>query len=681
MARDLYKYFRLEAHELLEQFDKAILMLEKDGADNGRVRLLLRLAHTLKGAARVVKQPEIADSAHAIEDALVPHRESAEGLPRQTIDVLLGHLDAIRERLRGLSPAEAEAPRGAAAPPDDGPRMVRADLTEMDALLDGVSETQAALNGLRPAAQAAERARHLADLLLEQLASRGGAGSLEDAEGRPGSARATAEELRRAFGRLERDMSGAIDQMDRELRQLREATEQLRLVPASALLTLLERTARDASAALSRPVAFEGRGGEIRLDAHVLGTIQPALVQIVRNAVAHGIETENERRLAGKAAIGRITVEASHRGRDVVFTCRDDGKGVDIEAVRRAALRRGLLGPQVAGHGSEELIRLLLQGGLTTSSSVTEIAGRGIGLDVVREAITRLNGRIAFNTAKNAGTTFELVVPSSLAALDALVVEAGAFPAAIPLDAVKRSMRLVAGDISWSASGATVVRDGEALPFLPLPAALHGTPSPPGRSWPAVVVGGAAGSVAVGVDRLVGTARIVTRPLPASASASPIVAAAWLDAQGEARLVLDPEALLSAARRGAAVERERLKPARSVLVVDDSLTTRMLERTILESAGYEADVATSAEEALEIARGKRYALFLVDVEMPGMTGFAFVERIRADPALRDIPAILVTSRSAPEDLQRGRDAGAQGYMVKSEFDQAELLATIRTLIG
>jgi two-component system chemotaxis sensor kinase CheA len=681
MARDLYKYFRLEAHELLEQFDKAILVLEKDGADTARVRLLLRLAHTLKGAARVVKQPEIADSAHAIEDVLAPHRESAEGLPRRTIDVLLGHLDAIRERLRALSPAEAEASRGPATPADDGPRMVRADLTEMDALLDGVSETQAALNGLRPAAQAAERARHLVDLLLEQLVSRTGAGSVDGDESRPGSARATAEELRRAFGRLERDMSGAIDQMDRELRQLREATEQLRLVPASALFTLLERTARDASAALSRPVAFEGKGGEIRLDAHVLGTIQPALVQIVRNAVAHGIEAENERRLAGKAAIGRITVEASHRGRDIVFICRDDGKGVDIEAVRRAALRRGLLGPQVAGHGSEELIRLLLQGGLTTSSSVTEISGRGIGLDVVREAIARLNGRIAFNTAKNAGTTFELVVPSSLAALDALVVEAGALPAAIPLDAVKRSMRLAAGDISWSATGATVVRDGEALPFLPLPAALHGTPSPPGRSWPAVVVGGAAGSVAVGVDRLVGTARIVTRPLPASASASPIVAAAWLDAQGEARLVLDPEALLSAARHGAAVEREQLQPARSVLVVDDSLTTRMLERTILESAGYEADVATSAEEALEIARGKRYALFLVDVEMPGMTGFAFVERIRADPALRDVPAILVTSRSAPEDLQRGRDAGAQGYMVKSEFDQAELLATIRTLIG
>lgn len=681
MARDLYKYFRLEAHELLEQFDKAILVLEKNASDNAQIRLLLRLAHTLKGAARVVKQPEIADSAHAIEDALAPHRESAEGLPRQTIDVLLGHLEQIRGRVRALSPAEAEASRSPAAAADDGRRTVRAEIAEMDALLDGVSETQAALNGLRPAAHAVERARHLVDLLLEQLATRAGADKVEADASASGAAHATAEELHRTFGRLERDVSVAIDQMDRELGQLREAAEQLRLVPAGSLFTLLERTARDASAALAKSVAFEGKGGEIRLDAHVLAAIQPALVQVVRNAVAHGIEAENERQLAGKAAAGRITVDVSHRGREIVFTCHDDGRGVDIEAVRRAALRRGLLGPQMAGYGSEELIRLLLQGGLTTSDSVTEISGRGIGLDVVREAIARLNGKISFKTAEGVGTTFDLVVPSSLAAVDALVIEAGAAPVAIPLDAVKRSMRLTASDISWTATGATVVRDGEALPFLPLPTALHGTPSRPGRVWPAVVVVAAAGPVAVGVDRLVGTARIVTRPLPPCTSAGAIVAGAWLDAEGDARLVLDPEALVSAAQRGDAVERERLPPAHSVLVVDDSLTTRMLERTILESAGYEVDVATSGEEALEIAHGKRYALFLVDVEMPGMTGFSFVERIRADPKLRDIPAILVTSRSAPEDRQRGRDAGAQGYMVKSEFDQAELLATIRTLIG
>jgi len=170
------------------------------------------------------------------------------------------------------------------------------------------------------------------------------------------------------------------------------------------------------------------------------------------------------------------------------------------------------------------------------------------------------------------------------------------------------------------------------------------------------------------------------RPLPAFTPPSAIVAGASLDADGNPQLMLDPDGLAEAARRGDA-DFELTPQRRPVLVVDDSLTTRMLEQTILESAGYEVDLATSAEEALERVRRTQYALFLVDVEMPGMDGFGFVERIRLDPALHDTPAILVTSRDAPQDRQRGHDAGAQGYIVKSQFDQAELLTLIKRLVG
>jgi two-component system chemotaxis sensor kinase CheA len=163
-------------------------------------------------------------------------------------------------------------------------------------------------------------------------------------------------------------------------------------------------------------------------------------------------------------------------------------------------------------------------------------------------------------------------------------------------------------------------------------------------------------------------------------SASPAIAGVSLDAEGNPQLVLDPDGIVTAARRGAPADTASAAVRRPVLVIDDSLTTRMLEQSILESAGYEVDVALSAEEALEAAHRKRYALFLVDVEMPGMDGFDFVQRVRADPALRDIPAILVTSRSAPEDIARGRAVGAQGHIVKSEFDQAELLALIKPLM-
>jgi two-component system, chemotaxis family, sensor kinase CheA len=666
MAQDPYKYFRLEARELLDQFGTGLLELEKNGGGAAAVQRLLRYAHTLKGAARVVKQPEIADRAHAIEEALSPYRETPDSVPHASIDVILKHLDDLGGRIGGLAPmerTEVAVQRNAAV--DDGPRSVRADMADMDALLDGVSETHALLTGLRTAARAVEQAEHRADLLLAQLAP----------HGNPDRAYAMAQELCRSLGGLERNLGSSIDQMDRELRQLRDGAEQLRLVSAGVLLAALERTARDAAQAMGKQVMFAGTGGELRLDAQVLATVQSALVQIVRNAVAHGIESESDRRAAGKPASGRVTVAIARRGGRIRFECRDDGRGVDLEAVRRVALQRGLLGAAAQRSNAEDLVRLLLQGGISTAAAVTEVSGRGIGLDVVRAAVAQLGGDVTVGTEPGKGTNFLLTVPPSLAAMTALVVEAAGFTVTIPLDAVRSTKRITAAEIA----GGSIAFEKSAIPFMPLQKAIDGTRASPNRNWTAVIVAGAGGLTAVGVDRMLGTATIVVRPLPDHAAASAILAGVSLDAEGNPQLVLDPDGLVAEAQRGDIAEIEPVPAARPVLVIDDSLTTRMLEQSILESAGYEVDVALSAEEGLESARRKRYALFLVDVEMPGMDGFSFVERIRADPALHEIPAILVTSRAAPEDRQRGRDVGAQGYVIKSEFDQAALLGMIRPL--
>jgi two-component system chemotaxis sensor kinase CheA len=210
---------------------------------------------------------------------------------------------------------------------------------------------------------------------------------------------------------------------------------------------------------------------------------------------------------------------------------------------------------------------------------------------------------------------------------------------------------------------------------------VEGAAQKSARDWTAAVIAGSEGLAAFGVDRLLGTARVVVRPLPEHADADAMVAGVFLDGQGNPRLFLDADGLVARAGRGEEAALEQAPSKRPVLVVDDSLTTRMLEQSILESAGYEVDVALSGEQALEVVRARRYALILVDVEMPGMDGFGFIERIRADPALHDIPAILVTSRNAPEDRQRGREVGAQGYIIKSEFNQVELLKLIKPLVG
>jgi two-component system, chemotaxis family, sensor kinase CheA len=684
MAQDPYKYFRPEAREILDQFSRGVLDLEKGESGASTVARLLRLAHTLKGAARVVKQSEIANRAHAIEDVLSPLRDDADKMGHEQIDAVIEHLDAINSQLASLAPiAEIAAPAAGKAVIEEASRTIRTDLAEADAVLDSVIETHALMNGLRTTVQSVEQIAQLADLLVSQLSAISSREHDRRSDGRTGQRFVIAEELRRKVGNVERNLASVVDQMDRELRQLREAAERLRLVPAASLFTTLERTARDTARAQSKQVTFCGSGGDIRLDAHVLDTIQGALVQIIRNAVAHGIEQATERASAGKAPVGSVSVALSRRDRRIVFSCSDDGRGVDLDAVRRVASQRGLIGPATSELSSDELVRMLLRGGISTSKTVTEESGRGIGLDVVRESVERLGGEVGCRSKPGIGTTFEIVIPPSLSSMDALIAEAPGDGGivAIPLDAIRATRRLSSREITFSAPGASVLYDDKAIPFVPLSTALDGTAWSAGRNWAAVVVVGVGGLAAIGVERLLGTAKIVVRPLPQHMSGNTIVVAAALDADGNPQLILDPDGLVAAAGRGCASEPDTPRVKRPVLIVDDSLTTRMLEQSILESAGYDVDLAVSGEEALERVRDKRYALILVDVEMPGMDGFTFIERIRSDSKSRDIPAVLVTSLAKPEHRKRGRDVGAQGYIVKSEFDQAELLSMIKPLMA
>jgi two-component system, chemotaxis family, sensor kinase CheA len=672
MSQDPYKYFRVEARELTSELAKEALALEKETPSRQRIAHILRLAHTLKGAARVVRQSEIADHAHALEDALAPHRDTGGPVPKKDVDAVLGLIDAIGVHVTSLdTPAPANDAVRATPLPEEPLRILRTEVAEVEELLDGMAELQTMLAQVQRRLDGFEHLRRLGELLSAS-------------ERRAGDQSASlAEELLVTCRGLEVALGGAVEHMDRQLREVRQNGERMRLVAAAVLFTPLERAGRDVAQALGKRVSFETSGGELRLDAHVLAVVQAALVQIVRNAVAHGIESEGDRREAGKPPAGRVRLEVIRRGRRVAFLCRDDGRGVDFDAVRRIAQAKGMVPPDGGRLGPEALLERLLAGGISTSGTVSELSGRGIGLDVVRDAMERLRGKVAVQTEAGQGTTVDIEVPLSVASLEAMHVEAAGAAVAIPLDAVRSSVHLRAHEVARSADGQTIVHRGRVLPFLPLARAL-GNGSAPARqadTWSAVLVESGRGAAAIGVDRLLGTAGIVLRPLPELCPASPMVAGATVDADGTPRLVLDPDGLVAVAMRTGPEVAAAATAQYPILVIDDSLTTRMLEQSILESAGYLVQVAESAEEGLERARRDRFALFLVDVEMPGMDGFTFIEHTQADPSLRDIPAILVTSRAAPEDRRRGQQVGARGYVVKSAFDQVELLDHIRTLMS
>ena len=675
MSTDPYKYFRVEARELVEQLASGLVVAEREGTSGSAVSRLLRLAHTLKGAARVVRQAEIANFAHEIEDRLAPFREGAAPIPREGVEGVLALVDAIAARVRALAPAtDTSAP----APPDDSFRTLRADIAEMDELLDGVAETQASLGACRRSAGAIQRARRLAHLVGERLG---------DVRRRTDPRSATtdpidkaAQELQGLLGEIERRLADDVERVERELQQVRKAGERLRLSPAGTLFGALERVVGDVARTLGKRARFRGEGGEIRLDGPVLGALQSALVQAVRNAVAHGIEPESERVAAGKPAEGEVVVAVSARGSRVVVACRDDGRGVDLAAVRRS-LQRKRAPTTSEATAPEELLRLLLEGGISTSAAVTDVAGRGVGLDVVREVVTRLGGTARLDTRPGAGTTLELAVPVSLSSLDALVVEASGVTAAIPVAAVRHTLRLDAGSVAAGPRGDTIAHAGTLIPFLPLCSLFPGELGSVPRVRSGVVVGGNAGLAAFGVERIRGRESLLVRVLPGLTPVDAVVSGLCLDEEGNPQPVLDPERLIEGAQRSGRAPTPAPTPTLPILVVDDSLTTRMLEQSILESAGYSVDLASSGEEALAKARAQRYSLLLVDVEMPGMDGFALLERLRADPELRSVPSVLVTSRQAPEDRARGLEAGARAYIVKSEFDQVTLLERIRALVG
>jgi two-component system chemotaxis sensor kinase CheA len=686
MARDRFRYFRIEARELAQQLGQGVLDLEKGTPPADLIARMLRVAHTLKGAARVVKRPDIADLAHAVEDVLAPLRESHAAVPRERIDDLLKLLDEIGNQVATLTPPSSPAALPATAAGVDSEDLFRAfrpEMHETEGLLDAMSEAQGQVMALHPLVNRVGRVRQLAELVVDHLAAPG------QRDGRPGdratlqNTRSLAEDLRDTVTTIERDFADCVDDVSRNFREARSAAERLRLGPANAVFTLLERTARDTAQALGKQVTFQGRGGDVRLDPQVLGVAQGALVQIVRNAVAHGIEPAAERTAAGKTPFGSVTVDVMRHGQSVVFSCTDDGRGIDLEAIRRLAHLKGLSAAARDMSKAEDLLALLLESGVSTSTTVTGVSGRGVGLDVVREAAERLGGRVSVRTDAGRGTTIEMFVPLTLASFSGLLVETLGVTAIVPADAVRATERISQEAVVRMPGTQAIVYDGQTIPLGSLARALRQDSSPTrptGRSS-VVVVQGRSSTAALSVDRIVGINTVVFRPLPDLAPAAAFVAGASLDAAGTPQLVFDPDALVTAIERMASVADEVDTARPAILVIDDSLTTRMLEQSILESAGYAVDLAESAEDALQKARTSRYALFLVDVEMPGMDGFTFIERVRAEPALRDVPSILVTSRNSPDDRRRGADVGARAYIVKSEFDQGVLLDHIRELVG
>jgi len=694
----LGKYLQIfcrEAEEHLASLQRGLLRLEKEPAREELLQELLRDAHTLKGSARMVALDDIGTITHLMEDLLKELESGSRQVDEAAVDRLFKGADAVAQLTaaidRGEKPPfdaarfveeyrrDALCGRAPAAPPPPSPgaavqarkphhaepaphaerpcETVRTEVKALDSLVNLVGELL--INSKRQ------------DLRLSRL--KGISAAADEA---------TAAELVRFTGELEEEKL----QLDYLVQELHDTTMGLRMLPLQTISDGFERLVRDLSHRLGKEVRLTLTGCSTRLDRLLLQELKPMLVHLVTNAVGHGIESPAERGAAGKEPAGCVSIAAYQQGSSVLVEVRDDGRGMDPVLIRRAAVKSGVIDErEAAALSDEETLYLTLRPGFSTARAVTEIAGRGVGMDAVKKKVERLRGSLMLQSEPGRYTAVTLRLPLTLAVLEALLVRAGGETFAVPVSYVEEIVKVREAELVPLGKGSGVGVRGSVLPLCSL-SALLGLPQAPtaGSAQSALVLGQVEQRICCTVDAQLGSSLLVVKGLGRQFRTLRLVFGATVLADGNPALILNVPALIAASASPLPALRPRpapLPPVRRVLVVDDSITTRTMEKNILVTRGYRVTTAVSGEEALAKARAERFELVVTDVEMPGIDGLELCRRLRSSEAHRDIPIIVVSSLAGAEDRRRALQAGAQAYVVKGSFDQEELLGTVRALIG
>ena len=502
---------------------------------------------------------------------------------------------------------------------------------------------------------------------------------------------------------LQRALEGAEDDLIAQGRQARELQRDLlrtRMVEFESIAERLYAVVRQASKELGKQIKLDIAGGTIELDRSVLDRMTPAFEHLLRNCVVHGIEGPDTRRACGKDATGSITIEVQQSGNDVAVQFRDDGAGLDLARIRARAIERGLIAPEQSLSDAETR-QLVFPPGFTTASEVTDLAGRGVGLDVVRTEVQALGGRIETESDAGQGTAFRLVLPLTTAVTHVVMIRMGDLLIGVPASLVERVHRSRPDELARAHAAGTMQFDQEAVPFFWGGALLqHSARSrePAAKTAPVVLLRSAAQRTAMHVDEVLGGQDVVVKALGPQLSRLPGLVAITALASGVVALIYNPVALATV--YGEQVR--ALQPASSdvpagagtatpatgealaapsdiplVLVVDDSITVRRVTQRLLQREGYRVALAADGLQGLERLQQERPAVVLSDIEMPRMDGFDFLRNIRADAAWRELPVVMITSRTADKHQDHARRLGANHYLGKP-YSEDELLALVRS---
>ncbi|PCM49601.1 hybrid sensor histidine kinase/response regulator [Pseudomonas fluorescens] len=749
----LLELFSLEAEAQTQVLSSGLLALERNPTQADYLESCMRAAHSLKGAARIVGIDSGVSVAHVMEDCLVSAQEGRLLLRPEHIDALLQGTDLLMRiatpanapqapdieayvALMGLlldpsaaptvapppmaelqmqappAPAPIEtpaqvietpletsdpAPRKSKRTTEGGERVLRVTAERLNSLLDLSSKSLVETQRLKPHLATMQRLKRMQNNGLRALESlnvhlKEYALSLEAQEALEDARRLLAES-QQLLAEKNAELDEFAWQASQRAQVLYDTALACRMRPFADVLTGQVRMVRDLGRSLGKQVRLEIEGEKTQVDRDVLEKLEAPLTHLLRNAVDHGIEPPEQRLLKGKSAEGLIRLRASHQAGLLVLELSDDGNGVDLEKVRRSIVERQLSPAETAAQLSEEeLLTFLFLPGFSLRDTVTEVSGRGVGLDAVQHMVRQLRGAVVLEQTAGEGSRFHLEVPLTLSVVRSLVVEVGEEAYAFPLAHIERMCDLEPQDIVQIEGRQHFWHEGRHVGLVAASQLLNRPASQSsGETLKVVVIRERDAVYGVAVERFVGERTLVVLPLDERLGKVQDISAGALLDDGSVVLIVDVEDMLRSvdkllntgrleriARHGnqaAEVARKR------ILVVDDSLTVRELQRKLLLNRGYDVAVAVDGMDGWNALRSEDFDLLITDIDMPRMDGIELVTLLRRDNRLQSLPVMVVSYKDREEDRRRGLDAGADYYLAKASFHDDALLDAVVELIG
>lgn len=736
--KELRDLFKIESEEHLQKLSDGLLRLEKEPKDAKTLDEVFREAHSLKGAARMVGVTGVETIAHRIEDILGAAKKGETVLSSETIDRLYKGLDSMRKLVNEAVTGEAanikisdviaqiegtgvvgaihelllqssesippspqsspvkgeeekrkseEVPspivpsppagegKGEGVPPSPPSKFrietVRVDTKMLDMLMTQAGELTVTKTHLTRRLSEIEEISELWEELEKKVGAYGNT------------------PLQSKIQNLKSQLGADSARLDFITDKIGDGIRKIRLIPLSTIFNLYPRMVRDMARERSKEVNLVIEGGETVADKRIIEEMKDPLMHMIRNSIDHGIERPDERERIGKPHAGTITLKAYQTPSNIVIEVSDDGNGLDMETIKRAALKRNVIHEEkFSAMTAEQIESLIFTSGFSTSSFISEISGRGVGLDVVRTNVDRLKGTISVGSSPGAGCSFRVQLPVTLATVRVLIASSDGRSYAIPVEYIETSRMVSIKDIFPIAGRSAITFDGRPVSVARLADLLEIQLPPVKRgsegAFPCIILSVKNERLGVLVDAMLDEQEVVLKTQSAILKNVRNVSGATILATGEVCMVLNPPDMIKSVRKfeaPAAPEKSAEEVRKkSVLLVEDSITTRTQEKRILEGAGYETVTAVDGLDALNKLSSRPFDAVVSDILMPNMDGLTLTEKIRSDKKYKELPVILVTSLATDEDKKRGIEVGANAYITKPTFDQKDLLDILRRLV-